>query len=260
MKTKKLSIAIALLAVAVIGTSCGNKQQKSSSDTTTEQTTSSALEIDSLLANAENLAGKEVTIEGVCTHTCKHGAKKIFLMGSDDTQVIRVEAGTLGAFDPKCVNSIVRVTGTLKEQRIDEAYLQNWVAQAEEFVRKLPDGLDTRILQGGENLSGGQKQRLTIARALVGSPEILVLDDSASALDFATDAALRRAIAALDKEMTVLIVSQRANTVRYADQIVVLDDGKAVGIGTHEQLLESCEEYQEIYWSQNERVLAKEEA
>ena len=109
-------------------------------------------------------------------------------------------------------------------------------------------------------LSGGQKQRLTIARALVGSPEILVLDDSASALDFATDAALRRAIAALDKEMTVLIVSQRANTVRYADQIVVLDDGKAVGIGTHEQLLESCEEYQEIYWSQNERVLAKEEA
>ena len=129
MKTKKLSIAIALLAVAVIGTSCGNKQQESSSDTTTEQTTSSALEIDSLLANAENLAGKEVTIEGVCTHTCKHGAKKIFLMGSDDTQVIRVEAGTLGAFDPKCVNSIVRVTGTLKEQRIDEAYLQNWEAQ-----------------------------------------------------------------------------------------------------------------------------------
>ena len=116
MKTKKLSIAIALLAVAVIGTSCGNKQQKSSSDTTTEQTTSSALEIDSLLANAENLAGKEVTIEGVCTHTCKHGAKKIFLMGSDDTQVIRVEAGTLGAFAPKCVNSIVRVTGTLEAQ------------------------------------------------------------------------------------------------------------------------------------------------
>ena len=94
MKTKKLSIAIALLAVAVIGTSCGNKQQKSSSDTTTEQTTSSALEIDSLLANAENLAGKEVTIEGVCTHTCKHGAKKIFLMGSDDTQVIRGEEST----------------------------------------------------------------------------------------------------------------------------------------------------------------------
>lgn len=162
----------------------------------------------------------------------------------------------------------VLFSGTLRENmqwnKQDAGDEEIWqalrVAQAEDFVRKLPDGLDTRILQGGENLSGGQKQRLTIARALVGSPEILVLDDSASALDFATDAALRRAIAALDREMTVLIVSQRANTVRYADQIVVLDDGKAVGIGTHEQLLESCEEYQEIYWSQNERVLAKEEA
>jgi len=129
MKTKKLTIAIALMAMTFIGTSCGNKQQKSASEATTEQSASSALEIDSLLANAESLAGQEVTIEGVCTHTCKHGAKKIFLMGSDDTQVIRVEAGTLGAFDPKCVNSIVRVTGTLKEQRIDEAYLQNWEAQ-----------------------------------------------------------------------------------------------------------------------------------
>lgn len=129
MKTKKLIIAIAIVAMTFIGTSCGNKQQKSASEATTEQSVSSALEIDSLLANAESLAGQEVTIEGVCTHTCKHGAKKIFLMGSDDTQVIRVEAGTLGAFDPKCVNSIVRVTGTLKEQRIDEAYLQNWEAQ-----------------------------------------------------------------------------------------------------------------------------------
>lgn len=129
MKTKKLIIAIAIVAMTFIGTSCGNKQQKSASEATTEQSASSALEIDSLLANAESLAGQEVTIEGVCTHTCKHGAKKIFLMGSDDTQVIRVEAGTLGTFDPKCVNSIVRVTGTLKEQRIDEAYLQNWEAQ-----------------------------------------------------------------------------------------------------------------------------------
>ena len=129
MKTKKLTIAIAIMTMIFIGTSCGNKQQKSASEATTEQSASSALEIDSLLANAESLAGQEVTIEGVCTHTCKHGAKKIFLMGSDDTQVIRVEAGTLGAFDPKCINSIVRVTGTLKEQRIDEAYLQNWEAQ-----------------------------------------------------------------------------------------------------------------------------------
>ena len=129
MKTKKLTIALAIVVMTLIGTSCGNKQQKSASEATTEQAASSALEIDSLLANAESLAGQEVTIAGVCTHACKHGAKKIFLMGSDDTQVIRVEAGTLGAFDPKCVNSIVRVTGTLKEQRIDEAYLQNWEAQ-----------------------------------------------------------------------------------------------------------------------------------
>ena len=130
------------------------------------------------------------------------------------------------------------------------------VAQAAEFVRKLPDGLDTMILQVGKNLSGGQKQRLTIARALVGSPEILILDDSASALDFATDAALRQSIAALSKEsgnnMTVILVSQRANTVRYADKIIVMDDGRAVGIGTHEQLLIDCEQYREIYWSQNE--------
>ena len=129
MKPRKLSLAIALFVIAIIGTSCGNKQQKIVSGATTEQTSSSALEIDSLLANAENLANKEVTIQGVCTHTCKHGAKKIFLMGSDDTQVIRVESGALGAFDPKCVNSMVRVTGTLKEQRIDEAYLRNWEAQ-----------------------------------------------------------------------------------------------------------------------------------
>ena len=105
-------------------------------------------------------------------------------------------------------------------------------------------------------LSGGQKQRLTIARALVGFPEILILDDSASALDFATDAALRQSIAALSREsgnnMTVILVSQRANTVRYADKIIVLDDGRAVGIGTHEQLLADCEQYREIYWSQNE--------
>lgn len=129
MKVRKLTIAIAITVITVTGTSCGNKQSQNTSEATTEQSASSALEIDSLLANAESLAGQEVTIEGVCTHTCKHGAKKIFLMGSDDTQVIRVEAGTLGAFDTKCVNSIVRVTGTLKEQRIDEAYLQNWEAQ-----------------------------------------------------------------------------------------------------------------------------------
>ena len=145
-----------------------------------------------------------------------------------------------------------------KQDATDEEIWQALeTAQAASFVHKMPDGLDSVILQGGKNLSGGQKQRLTIARALVGEPEILILDDSASALDFATDAALRRAIAKFSagrgNRMTTIIVSQRANTVRYADQIVVLDDGKAAGIGTHEQLLESCQIYREIYWSQNER-------
>lgn len=145
-----------------------------------------------------------------------------------------------------------------KQDATDEEIWQALeTAQAASFVHKMPDGLDSVILQGGKNLSGGQKQRLTIARALVGEPEILILDDSASALDFATDAALRRAIAKFSagrgNRMTTIIVSQRANTVRYADQIVVLDDGKAAGIGTHEQLLESCQTYREIYWSQNER-------
>lgn len=126
-------------------------------------------------------------------------------------------------------------------------------AQAKEFIDKMPDGFDTFINQGGRNLSGGQKQRLTIACALAGSPEILILDDSASALDFATDAALRKAIARDTSEMTVMIVSQRATSIRHADKIIVLDDGEAVGIGTHDQLLESCEVYREIVMSQESK-------
>lgn len=126
-------------------------------------------------------------------------------------------------------------------------------AQAKEFIDKMSDGFDTHINQGGRNLSGGQKQRLTIARALTGSPEILILDDSASALDFATDAALRKAIARDTSGMTVIIVSQRATSIRHADKIVVLDDGEAVGIGTHDQLLESCGVYREIVMSQESK-------
>lgn len=131
MRITKTTIAAIIVALTLIGTSCGNKQQKSAEDTTaTEQgIASSTMEVDSLLANADALAGQEVTIEGVCTHICKHGGRKIFLMGSDDTQTIRIEGGSVGKFEQKCVNSIVRVTGTLKEQRIDEAYLQNWEAQ-----------------------------------------------------------------------------------------------------------------------------------
>lgn len=123
-------------------------------------------------------------------------------------------------------------------------------AQAGEFVEQKDGKLDAPVAQEGRNLSGGQRQRLTIARALVGHPDILILDDSASALDYATDAALRKAIKELEGEMTVFIVSQRASSIRYADQIIVLDDGCMVGIGTHDELLRSCEVYQEIYYSQ----------
>lgn len=142
-----------------------------------------------------------------------------------------------------------------KDASEDEIRRAIKTAQAEEFVSKLSDGLNTFISQGGKNLSGGQKQRLTIARALVSRPEILILDDSASALDFATDAALRKALKEDTDNMTVFIVSQRASSIRHADKIIVLDDGVQVGIGTHEELLEGCEVYQEICNSQ----LSKEE-
>ena len=123
-------------------------------------------------------------------------------------------------------------------------------AQAAEFVRSRPQGLDEAVEQGGRNLSGGQRQRLTIARALVKHPRILILDDSASALDYATDAALRRAIRALPGDMTTFIVSQRASSMMHADLILVLDDGALAGAGTHAELLRGCEVYREIYESQ----------
>lgn len=124
------------------------------------------------------------------------------------------------------------------------------LAQAMEFVEKKDGYLDFQIEQNGRNLSGGQKQRMTIARALVRKPEILILDDSASALDFATDAALRGAIRGMKEKPTVFIVSQRAASVQYADRIIVLDDGEMAGLGTHEELLEHCPAYREIYYSQ----------
>ena len=124
------------------------------------------------------------------------------------------------------------------------------ISQAKEFVDAKEGGMDFMVEQGGRNLSGGQKQRLTIARALVRKPEILIMDDSASALDFATDAELRKAIRGMKENPTVFIVSQRASSVQYADQIIVLDDGEMAGIGTHEELLGHCPAYQEIYYSQ----------
>ena len=119
-----------------------------------------------------------------------------------------------------------------------------------EDVVKAKGGLDARIEAGGKNLSGGQRQRLTIARALVGNPEILILDDSASALDYATDAALRSSINTLGGDKCIFIVSQRASSVMHADKIIVLDDGEAVGIGKHNELMNCCNVYREIYDSQ----------
>lgn len=130
-------------------------------------------------------------------------------------------------------------------------------AQAHEFISKLSEGYETIIQRSGSNLSGGQKQRLSIARAVAGNPSVLILDDSASALDFATDAALRRAIRKIGETMAVIIVSQRVNSVRYADKIAVLDDGKLAGLDSHENLLSTCQVYREICLSQlsSEEVL-----
>lgn len=136
----------------------------------------------------------------------------------------------------------------------EEIFAALEIAQAKDVVSKKEKGLDTEVEQGGKNFSGGQRQRLTIARALVKQPEILILDDSSSALDFATDAALRMAIGSMKHKPTLFIVSQRTSAIQYADKIVVLDDGSVVGIGTHEKLMNTCEVYREIYDSQYKRT------
>ncbi|MBQ8171686.1 MAG: ABC transporter ATP-binding protein [Oscillospiraceae bacterium] len=158
------------------------------------------------------------------------------------------------------------LSGTIRENMTmgraditdERIYAALETAQAKEFTDNLEDGLDARILQGGKNFSGGQKQRLAIARAIAQSPEILILDDSSSALDYATDAALRKALRKLS--MTCVIVSQRANSIRHADKIIVLDDGMVEGIGTHAQLLRECEVYREICLTQyTEQELLEQE-
>ncbi len=154
--------------------------------------------------------------------------------------------------------------GTVKENLLwgkeDATEEEMWraleISQAREFVEGKKDGLESLIAQGGKNLSGGQKQRLTIARALIRKPEILILDDSASALDFATDAKLRKAIREMEENLTVFIVSQRASSIQYADSIIVMDDGEIAGIGTHDMLLETCGVYREIYDSQFKKEAA----
>ena len=176
-----------------------------------------------------------------------------------------VDGTDVRAWDPESLRRKIGIVpqkavlfhGTIRENLLwgneaasdDELLTAASLAQASD-VLAAKGGLDGAVEQFGRNLSGGQRQRLTIARALVRRPEILILDDSASALDFATDAALRKALRSLDYDPTVFLVSQRTSTVRSADQILVLDDGKAVGLGTHDELLRSCPVYREIYDSQ----------
>ena len=185
----------------------------------------------------------------------------------DATQgIIRIDGRDVRSYQPEELRSKIGLVpqkavlfkGTIRSnlQMADENATEEtmWqalrTAQAEEFVREKPGGLDSEIAQEGRNLSGGQRQRLTIARALTRRPEILILDDSASALDYMTDARLRRAIRKADPDMTVVIVSQRTASVRFADTIAVLDDGHLCGLGTHDELLKTCDVYREIYESQ----------
>lgn len=179
---------------------------------------------------------------------------------------VLVDGQDVKTYDPDTLRSKVGIVpqkavlfkGTIREnllwgnENATEEQLEKAleISQAKEFVDTKEGRLDFMIAQGGKNLSGGQKQRMTIARAVVREPEILILDDSASALDFATDAKLRHEIREMGNDMTVIIVSQRSSSIQYADQIIVLDDGKMVGIGTHESLLADNEVYQEIYYSQ----------
>lgn len=179
---------------------------------------------------------------------------------------VYVDGQDVKTYDPKQLRSKVGIVpqkavlfaGTIREnlmwgnENATEEQLERAleISQAKEFVDTKEGRLDFKIAQGGKNLSGGQRQRMTIARAVVRDPEILILDDSASALDFATDAKLRHAIREMGNDMVVIIVSQRSSSIQYADQIIVLDDGKVVGIGTHDSLLAENEIYQEIYYSQ----------
>lgn len=181
----------------------------------------------------------------------------------DGTDVREYSMETLRSVIGTVPQKAVLFKGTLRENMRwgkpdasdEEIYAALETAQARDFVDQKGQGLELPIDQGGHNLSGGQRQRLTIARALVRCPQILILDDSASALDFATDARLRKAIRSRTKDMTVFIVSQRASAIRNADQILVLDDGRLAGMGTHRELLKTCEVYREICLSQ----LSKEE-
>ena len=185
----------------------------------------------------------------------------------DGTDVRDMEPEKLRSKIGMVLQKAVLFRGTIRENLFwgnegatdEEIWQALETAQAKEFAEQKEDGLDTMIEQEGRNLSGGQRQRLSIARALVRKPEILILDDISSALDYATDLKLRQAIKALPGDMTVFIVSQRASSLMHADQIIVLDDGDVVGLGTHEELLKTCETYQEIYYTQVEKKPEQQE-
>ena len=162
--------------------------------------------------------------------------------------------GRIGVVPQKAVLFKGTIRSNLQWGKPDATEEEMWkaleLAQASEVVEGKDGKLDATVAQNGKNFSGGQRQRLTIARALVREPEILILDDSASALDYATDAKLRAALRTLEDKTTTFIVSQRASTIRHADKIIVLDDGEIAGVGTHDELLKDCTVYQEIYYSQ----------
>lgn len=208
-------------------------------------------------------SGKTTLVNLLCRfYDCGSGSVKINGVNVRDypTDELRRLIGIVPQ-KAELLSGSLRENMTLGRSEISDEQIQKAleIAQAKEFTDNLDGGLDAKILQGGKNFSGGQKQRLTIARAFAQSPDIVILDDSSSALDYATDAKLRHAIKELSG-VTAVIVSQRANSIMHADKIIVLDDGRAVGIGTHAELLKSCEVYHEICATQySEEELLEQE-
>lgn len=199
-------------------------------------------------------SGKSTLLK-LMNHTYDVSKGQVSIDGIDVNAMTDGELSNLFGIVPQkasLFSGTIKSNMTMKKQDADEAEINSAlnIAQALDFVEAKEGGINAEVSGKGTNFSGGQRQRLTIARALVGQPRILVLDDSASALDLATEAKLRKALHSLPWKPTIVLVSQRASSVMDADQILVLEDGKAVGLGTHSQLLESCDTYQEIYYCQ----------
>ncbi|SEK41804.1 ABC-type multidrug transport system, ATPase and permease component [Pseudobutyrivibrio ruminis] len=199
-------------------------------------------------------SGKSTLLK-LMNHTYDASKGQVFIDGTDVKSMTDGELSNLFGIVPQkasLFSGTIKSNMTMKKQDADDEEIKSAlnIAQALDFVEAKEGGINAEVSGKGTNFSGGQRQRLTIARALVGQPRILVLDDSASALDLATEAKLRKALQSLPWKPTIILVSQRASSVMDADQILVLEDGKAVGLGTHSQLLESCDTYQEIYYCQ----------